>query len=43
MPVKLVCLGDSLTCGYEARRPVVWTALAARECDLTWFIKDFSE
>ena len=33
--MKLVCLGDSLTYGYEVRRPAVWTALAARECGIT--------
>jgi lysophospholipase L1-like esterase len=29
--MKIVCLGDSLTYGYEVRRSAVWTALAGRE------------
>lgn len=33
--MKLVCLGDSLTYGYEVRRSAVWTALAAEECGIT--------
>ncbi|MDR2051485.1 MAG: GDSL-type esterase/lipase family protein [Deltaproteobacteria bacterium] len=29
--MKIVCLGDSLTYGYEVRRSAVWTTLAGRE------------
>ena len=33
--MTIVCLGDSLTYGYEVSRNQVWTALAARETGLT--------